>query len=97
MKNKYLETAKFPEAKLTFAGLPFSAQMKTFKAKLLLHGVEKEIFGTCTVAGGDLKTLADFEITLSDFNIEIPSYMGIKVADKVKVSVLINKFNVIKK
>lgn len=96
MKEKYLEVKKYPQAKLVIKDLslpsswnPQNAKLQDhpFKGLLHLHGVE----GTLSISE-KLKTEARFEIKISDFKIDIPSYLGIKVADVVKVQVLINEF-----
>lgn len=100
MKEKYLEVNKYPHAKLTVKDLPLpstwslqNAGLKDFPFKgiLQLHGVEKEVSGTLNVSE-KLKTEAQFEIKISDFKIDIPSYLGITVADTVKVQVSVNEF-----
>lgn len=105
MKNKYLEVLKNPTAKITINGMTMPAEWTlqnpavtnaAFKAKLNLHGVEKEITGALTIAGKDLQTNAEFEIKLSDFGIEIPQYLGIKVADLVKIKISVDKMTAIK-
>lgn len=100
MKDKYLEVQKYPTStlKLKDVVLPegFSVanpELKDFpfKGKLTLHGVEKDVEGKVNVAK-DLKATADFEIKISDFAIAIPSYLGITVADSVKIHVTIDAF-----
>ena len=93
MKDKYLETKKFPTATLQVKNLavtPSGSPDVAFKGDLTLHGVTKEISGTAKVswqnAGKDADVDAHFEITLSDFKIDIPQYLGVKVADTVNVS-----------
>lgn len=91
MKEKYLETAHYPNAELNFKDI----QLKDFKkegsapARLKLHGVEKPIQANLTLTpnGAAYKGSARFEIKLSDYQITIPSYAGIKVADTVEVQV----------
>ena len=61
------------------------------------HGVEKEITGVYNIESGQLKSSAQFEIKLSDFNIDIPVYLGVKVADVVKINVFFDKMNLSKK
>lgn len=103
--NKYLQISQFAEAKLIFIkfNLPkdFSLVNPTaanhpFKALLDLHGVQKEVTGFYSVTSANLVSAASFEIKLSDFNIEIPSYLGIKVADIVKIKVSLNKLMKVK-
>lgn len=95
MKDKYLEVSKYPQAKLTIPEQKLPDSWTTanpslhdfkFKGVLQLHGEEKEISGTVNVKA-DLTSEAQFEIKISDYKIDIPSYLGITVADKVKISV----------
>lgn len=74
MKEKYLQTEKYPFAKLSFPD-----------KKLTLHGVTKEINPELKVIGG--KVEAKFKINLADYKIDIPSFMEITVAKTVDVSV----------
>lgn len=94
MKDKYLEVKEHPKAKLTlteaavdegFAASLTNAGEKPFKGKLLLHGKEQDVSGTFTARDGQVQ--AKFPIKLSDFAIDIPSYLGVTVADMVDVAV----------
>jgi polyisoprenoid-binding protein YceI len=97
MKEKYLEVVKFPQAKLFIKTLPIplnwrlkpeSISEKPFEGLLTLHGIEKAISGTFTLEKeGDSE--AKFKIKLSDFGIEIPEYLGVKVADFVDIKTTI--------
>ncbi len=91
MKEKFLQTEKFPEAtfkanELAFPGgkLPESAEVP---GTFTVHGVSKPVTATVTIKavdkGFDCET--DFEITVSDFGMDIPSFAGVTMADKVKV------------
>jgi polyisoprenoid-binding protein YceI len=102
MKERYLETAKFPTAvlKITDLTLPDAWTSKTaalkdqaFKGKLTLHGVEKEVSGIVNVSNS-LSAQADFEIKISDFGVAIPTYLGITVADTIKIHVAVNELTV---
>lgn len=106
MKEKYLQVKNNPVAKLTLSEfqLPSNWTLQnpalsnaTFRAKLMLHGIEREISGVYAIESGQFKSSAQFEIRLSDFNIDIPVYLGIKVADVVKINVLFDKMNLAKK
>lgn len=106
MKEKYLQVKSNPLARLTFNNfqLPagWSLQNTTltsapFRAKLLLHGVERDITGVYNIESGQLKSSAQFEIQLSDFKIDIPVYLGVKVADTVKINVSFEKMNLVQK
>lgn len=94
MKNKYLEVQQYPKSTLTLLDAPVDADFaktlsnkgeKDFRGKLSLHGKEKEVNGKYTAENGVVK--AKFPITLSDFAIDVPKYLGITVADNVDVSV----------
>jgi len=94
MKDKYLQVKEHPNAKLTLTEAPVDPTFvntltnsgeKPFKGTLQLHGKEKEVNGTYTAANGLVQ--AKFPIKLSDFAIEIPSYLGVTVADMVDVAV----------
>jgi polyisoprenoid-binding protein YceI len=102
MKEKYLETGKFKSAKLSFKDLLVPAELLSsekgkdkasvkdmaFKGTLNLHGVDKEITGKADVAqdGTKITVNATFTIKLSDFKIDIPTYLGITVADEVNIT-----------
>lgn len=94
MKKTYLETAKFPTARLKWAVAGPSVKGEVpFKGTLTLHGVEKAIEGTATVSpdAAAKKALVDaaFTVKLSDFAIQIPKYLGVTVAEDVSVKALL--------
>ncbi len=102
MKEKYLNTKKNPEAVVSFENLVLPATWSlqkpattetAFSGKLKLNGIEKPVTGIFSIEDTKLKTTAAFEIKLSDFNIDIPVYLGVKVADIVKVKVAFDKMN----
>lgn len=102
MKEKYLNVKTFPTAVLTFKdfALPASFSAKNpvlketdFSGMMKLHGIEKEIKGKFEIVNDKLAGHANYEIKLSDFGIDIPTYLGVKVADIVKVSVNFEKMN----
>jgi polyisoprenoid-binding protein YceI len=93
MKDNYLEVNKFPKAKLKidqlFSEIPSgmnlpSTKNKAFSGTLELHGKSVPINGEFSV---DEKNLAqaEFKIKLSDFDIKIPEYLGITVAELVTI------------
>jgi polyisoprenoid-binding protein YceI len=93
MKEKYLEVSKYPEAKLEISVVDLPNNWNTrdsielpFNGKLTLKETTKEITGTATINGEKLQANVIFDFKLSDFNLGIPSYMGITVADLVRVS-----------
>jgi polyisoprenoid-binding protein YceI len=94
MKEKYLETAKYPEAKLTLSDLPvpagyaspdFSASDVPFKGTLSLHGTEKPVEGKMKLSrsGEDLAIEARFPLKIDDFAIKSPSFAGVTMASDV--------------
>lgn len=94
MKEKYLQVKEHPKAKLTltdaavdpaFATTLTNGGEKPFKGKLQLHGQERDVEGTYTAKNGLVQ--AKFQIKLTNFGIEIPSYLGITVAELVDVNV----------
>lgn len=96
MKKKYLQVELYPMAELTLQDftLPMNVSEikkkiadQKFTAMLKLHGVSKPVDGTYDVEpqGKNLKVHATYRLKLSDFNIEIPSYAGLKVADSVDI------------
>lgn len=98
MKEKYLEVEKYPEAILTllkvgeidkFYSSPNISKEVNFEGKLNLHGVEKPVSGKADINknGNMVKFDAHFKIKVSDFNIDIPTYAGITVADEVEVTI----------
>jgi polyisoprenoid-binding protein YceI len=105
MKEKYLKTKSNPTAlmKIPPFNLPVgwslqNADLKNlaFNAILKLNGVEKTVQGQLSIAGAPLSSQAEFEIKLSDFQIEIPEYLGVKVADTVKVKVTLSNIETVK-
>ena len=104
MKEKFLEVAKYPEARLSLsaqalprAWSPESAQMDSvaFTGQLTLHGVSKSVSGHFKISE-EREVEADFKIKLSDFGIDIPRYAGITVADEVQIKVRIDDLNELK-
>lgn len=98
MKKRYLETDKFPEAKLTITELilpanctapDFSADKLPFKGMLSLHGVDKAVTGTAKASrdGDDLSIEAHFSIVIEDYAIKLPTFAGITMASEVNCGV----------
>ncbi len=96
MKEKYLESEKYPKAKLIIKDqavpLGWSPQTATasssqLQAELELHGVRKPVSVQYQIdENANLK--ADFKIKITDYQVEIPSFMGVTVADNVEVKVV---------
>lgn len=81
--QKYLNTAKNPEAILSIA------KGKNGKGigRIKINGIEKQIKGTYKVVGQKLE--ADFNLNISEFDIKDVNYMGVGVEDEVKVHVVV--------
>lgn len=93
MKEKYLETKKYPKAKLVISSLsipvdweknPTNVSLQEFNGTLNLHGKEAPVKGTFTLSDKN-EANAEFKIKLTDFGIETPDYLGVKVADLVTI------------
>lgn len=83
MRDKYLETAKFPNAHLSIVG----AKAGEWSGTLQLKGQTKPVHGVYTLAADGTAT-AEFTVSLADFsNIGVPSYLGVSVAKDVAVKV----------
>lgn len=101
MKEKYLETTKFKNAELDLKAVTLAQDLckddikvekAPFEGTLKLHGVEKPVKGEfdLTSKKGEGHTQARFTVNISDYAIEIPVYLGIKVADQVENTVELN-------
>lgn len=90
MRERYLEAAKYPDAVLTFKDLALKDGDSTIELPALfkIHGVEKpvKVKADLHVDAKSISAKGHFEVNLTDYGIEIPSYAGIKVADKVEIS-----------
>jgi polyisoprenoid-binding protein YceI len=88
IKDTYLEIKKYPEAKFS---LNATNLYPVFKATgtMFLHGVEHGMTWDCQFAkSSEVKKISCLsKIVLTDFNIKIPSYLGVTVAKDVKVKV----------
>jgi len=94
MKEKYLETGKYPVAilevdksKLRF---PDGAAVNgTTDGRLTLHGVSKAVKVSYKADGNknQAKVEGSMRINMKDFKIEVPSYLGVTVKPNVDVEV----------
>lgn len=100
MKENYLKTKDFPKAIVDIASVQLPAgwtlgqdlRDAPFKGELTLKGVTKPVEGKVTAKGANLDTEASFVISLNDFDVDVPKYMGVTVADTVNVTVRIPAF-----
>lgn len=94
MKEKYLETAKYPYGELKVEGVTgFKKDSPEgsypFTGTLTIHSVAKPVTGTVQVqkAGEGLQIKAEFDTKVSYFSIPLPAYAGVALKDDVKVVV----------
>ncbi len=91
----YMESAKFPKTKFdakitgTVDYLEDGTYNVTVTGTMDMHGVQKQITvpGTITVKGGKLFIYAKFNIKIADYNIKLPSFATMNIADNVDVTV----------
>lgn len=97
LREKYLEISRgrgFDQALLSEIRLDQAEgegfQGKTgFTGKLLLHGVSRDVAGTAEIRreGALTRVEASFPLSLTDFGIQPPEYLGVGVANKLLVKV----------
>lgn len=101
MKEKYFETEKpenrYATIEIVNLNIPESFWTKSeefkseFKGKLVLHNIEKDISGSIIFSpykkGNEISTISRFTVKLSSFNIAVPSFVGITIAEDVNVEV----------
>jgi YceI-like domain len=95
--ENYMESGKYPKAtfvgKITNLSEVNLAKDGTYNAivagQMTMHGVTKDITanGALTVIGGNIKVNAGFNLSLADFNIDIPSLVSDKIAKEAKILV----------
>lgn len=96
MRENYLETKKYPFAEFTGKiteeiDLAVGESKKVnAKGKFKIHGVEREITVPGTLKRTDSNTLSldsEFQLNLSDYNIDTPSVMFYELAEEQKVTI----------
>jgi polyisoprenoid-binding protein YceI len=96
MRENYLEVGKgegFDRAVLSEIVVKGDAATvtgaTTFTATLLVHGTRKPVSGQARIthAGADVRVEASFPVSLPDFGIPEPRYLGVGVKDQVQVKV----------
>lgn len=96
MKTKYLEISKYPEAALELTSVTLPSPLPTgdfaevklpFKGNLTLHGITKPVEGTsnCSRKADEISAAAEFWISVTDYQIPVPSFAEITMAEKVQV------------
>ncbi len=94
MKEKYLETAKYPYSELKIEDVTGFVIDKPegsfpFKGTITVHSVPKLVAGTVQVkkVGEAFQIKAEFDTKISYFSIPLPAYAGVALKDDVKVVV----------
>lgn len=97
LKNKYIHIKKYPKATLLINELQLTQTQinaglkdQKFQGLLKFHGVQKIITGFFELkpkSQTQFQILAEFDINLTDFSVNVPSYLGVTVAEKVKIRV----------
>ena len=90
MKEKYLETAKYPNADLELAPCALGDSETKCDGRLTLHGVTKPVsVHVKSSPAGDKRRKIDagFSVKLSDFGIAIPKFANVTVAEEVEITV----------
>jgi polyisoprenoid-binding protein YceI len=91
MREKYLETAKYPNAELVVARaeVPSGAATGEANGTMKLHGQSKPVRFQYTVKPNGKSSIVTgkVRVNLKDYGIEEPSFMGAKVRPDVDVSV----------
>jgi hypothetical protein len=95
--ENYVESDKFPKA--DFKGTILNNSEVNYgkegtypvkvKGKMTIHGVTKEVetVGTVKVDGEKVKTEAEFNLLLSDYDVKIPSVVKEKISNAIKITV----------
>jgi polyisoprenoid-binding protein YceI len=85
MRDKYLETKKYPKATFKLDSFKMSDTPTAFSGDLTLKGATKKINGKMSVKSK--KVMATFMVNLGDFPIGVPSWKEISMAKEVEVTV----------
>lgn len=96
MKEKHLETARFPQAVLVVKRsellVPAQGETKSgqAKGKLTLHGETREVVLQYRAERADARTTkvtSQVKLNFKDFGVTVPSYMGITVKPDIDIDV----------
>jgi polyisoprenoid-binding protein YceI len=95
LKEKYLQTGQYPKARLTLKGVSVDAAFaetlstanQPFEGVLSFHGKEQPVKGSFSAEHGEVN--AKFPLKLGDFAVEVPSYLGVTVAETVDVEAVL--------
>jgi polyisoprenoid-binding protein YceI len=92
MRENYLEVSKGPDfavATIEQIRIERLDGKTTFSGTLLLHGQKKAVSGTAELRqqGDRIRVQAQFPISVANFAIPKPAYLGVGVADEIEVKV----------
>ena len=86
MKEKYLETAKYPLARFKLD--PLRIGDTHFSGQLQLHGKHNKVSGKVIKSSAKNLTV-EFDLDVTEFGIKVPDYKGITLAKRIKLTVVI--------
>lgn len=84
MREKYLQVATYSKASLKLDPVTASGE-QDWTGQLTMKGVTKPVKGHAKFSGTDVE--ATFSVNLNDFNVGVPSFLGVTVAENVNVTV----------
>jgi polyisoprenoid-binding protein YceI len=89
MRDKYLEVKKHPKAFLNIGSVPTGDGEYDIQGILTIKGVSKPVTTRIKISTtNQIKEIsAQLQVTLSDYPIGVPSYLGVTVAKEVEISV----------
>lgn len=89
LKEKYLQVEQFPDAKLKMNSFVLSETGAPFEGTLTMHGKENKVSGIVKSKKVNKKyeMVFDFNVNIKDYGIEVPSYLGVRVEETVKIEV----------
>ena len=92
MKDNYLEVKRgeeFAAARLQQITVDALEGKTSFRGVLMLHGERREVSGVANIkpTGDGYRVEASFPVSISDFEIPDPKYLGVGVKDQVQVRV----------
>jgi polyisoprenoid-binding protein YceI len=88
MKEKYLETDKYPNAELTVARGSVKEGSGSAQGTMKIHGQSKPVSFNYTAkkTGTSFAVDGTMHLNIKEFGIEVPSYLGVTVKPEVDVS-----------